>query len=347
MYRSPVRLLTAFVLIAFGMSALTARAQERDEPDVHSEDFLVLSSNTFFPLLPFITNTPYSINVHHKFSDERGRIPVLLVHGSWGNAQTWDFPGRSVMDFLAVSGYDVYALDLRGEGHSVPADGSAVNFANVDITGRVNDVAAVAAEIYTLTGRRPVLMGWSQGGFISGLLASYPATAGLISGLGLLSVAPAGFTVPPAFQSLLPLPVPSFTLTEPEENFVLFGTNPITGKSTMSTDAENTLYAISAPNTDATWAIDEIVAPAAFGLVPAWSAITVPTLVVDGALDPLVGTQDSITLIKDLTGTANKALIVFPFNSHAWFLEDDHDVTVLVLDLFLSQFKSSDLESRR
>lgn len=344
MYRSPVRLLTAFVLITLVMSALPARAQDRE---IHSEDFCVVSSNTFFPLLPFISNTAYSIHVHHKFSDERGRVPVLLVHGSWGNAQTWDFPGRSVMDFLAAQGHDVYALDLRGEGQSVPADGSAVDFSKVDITGRINDVAAVAAEIYTLTGRRPVLMGWSQGGFISGLLASYPGTKGLISGLGLLSVAPAGFTVPPAFQSLLPLPFPSFKLTEPEENFVLFGTNPITGQPTMSTDAENTLYAISAPNTDATWALDEIVAPAAFGLVPAWSLITVPTMVVDGALDPLVGTQDSLNLIGDLGGTNHKFLIVFPFNSHAWFLENNHDETVLVFSLFLSQFDSFEFESRR
>jgi pimeloyl-ACP methyl ester carboxylesterase len=214
-----------------------------------------------------------------------------------------------------------------------------VDFLNIDITGRVNDVAAVAVEIYTLTGRRPVVIGWSEGGLITGLLASYPGTAGFVSGLGLLSVAPAGFTVPPAFQSLLPLPFPKFMLTEPEQNAVLFGIDPLTGKPTMSSGAEETLYAISAPDTDATWAIDEEVAPALFGLVPAWGSITVPTLVVDGALDPLVGTQDSIDLFGDLTGTVNKELIVFPRNSHAWFLEDNHDATVRVLHQFLSQFK--------
>jgi pimeloyl-ACP methyl ester carboxylesterase len=107
----------------------------------------------------------------------------------------------------------------------------------------------------------------------------------------------------------------------------------------MSSDAEDTLYSLSAPDIDATLAIDEEVAPSFFGLVPAWGFITVPTLVVDGALDPLVGTQDSIDLIGDLTGTVNKELIVFPRNSHAWFLEDNHDATVRVLNQFLSQFK--------
>ncbi len=336
MHRRPVRLLPAFVLIALMMSVLPARAQE---PVVQSSDFSVTSSNTFFPLEPIVSNVAYSIHVYHKVGAHPTKVPVLLVHGSWGNAQTWDFPGRSVMDYLAVRGYDVYALDLRGAGQSVPEDGSAVNFANIDLTGRVNDVAAVAAEIFNLTGRRPVLIGWSQGGFISGLLASYPGTAKLISGLGLLSVAPAGFTVPPQFQSLLPLPFPGFQLTEPEENAVLFGTDPITGKPTMSQNAEDTLYAISAPNTDATWAIDEEVAPAAFGIVPAWGSIAVPTLVVDGALDPLAGTQDAISLMGDLTGTADKELIVFPRNSHAWFLEDNYNATMRVFSQFLSQFK--------
>lgn len=336
MYRSPVRLLTALAFTMFLMSSLPARAQQ---PVIQSSDFFVTSSNTFFPLLPFISNIAYSVHVHHKVAAQPTKVPVLLVHGTWGNAQTWDFPSRSVMDYLAVRGYDVYALDLRGEGQSVPANGSAVDFLQVDITGRVNDVAAVATQIFNLTGRYPVVIGWSQGGFIAGLLASYPGTAGLVTGLGLFSVTPAGFSVPPAFQSLLPLPFPSFMLTEPEQNAVLFGIDPVTGKPTMSSDAEDTLYVLSAPDIDATWAIDEEVAPALFGLVPAWSSITVPTLVVDGALDPLVGTQDSIDLSGDLSGTLNKQLIVFPRNSHAWFLEDNHDATVRVFDQFLAQFK--------
>ena len=55
----------------------------------------------------YVTSDNYSIHVSHKAGAQPSKIPVLLIHGSWGNAQTWDFPGRSVMDYLAARGYDV------------------------------------------------------------------------------------------------------------------------------------------------------------------------------------------------------------------------------------------------
>jgi pimeloyl-ACP methyl ester carboxylesterase len=69
-----------------------------------------------------------------------------------------------------------------------------------------------------------------------------------------------------------------------------------------------------------------------------WGNITAPALVVDGALDPLVGEDLAEQLFDVLTGTTNKQLIVFPRNSHAWFLEDDFNATQRVFDRFLSQF---------
>jgi alpha-beta hydrolase superfamily lysophospholipase len=74
-----------------------------------------------------------------------------------------------------------------------------------------------------------------------------------------------------------------------------------------------------------------------------WGNITVPALVVDGALDRLTGADASQTLLNaqtlfnDLAST-NKQLIIFPRNSHGWFLEDNHDATDRVFDQFLSQF---------
>src|ERR1700687_2821403 len=59
-----------------------------------------------------------SIHVHRKVGTKGGKVPVLLIHGTWGDGRTWDFPGRSLMDYLAVNGYDAYALDLRGMGNS-------------------------------------------------------------------------------------------------------------------------------------------------------------------------------------------------------------------------------------
>ena len=73
-----------------------------------------------------------------------------------------------------------------------------------------------------------------------------------------------------------------------------------------------------------------------------WGNITVPALVVDGALDLLVGEDLASTVFNSL-GSTNKQLIIFPRNAHGWFLEDNHDATDRVFDRFLSSF---DLEHR-
>jgi|SRR5467141_3634338 len=124
MYSLPSRVVRFLALAVFVMSILPAHAQESA---IQSFDFRVTTSDGV------------NIHVHRKVGPAPNRVPVLLVHGSWGNALTWDFPGRSVMDYLAVRGYDVYALDLRGMGGSVDP-----NFFTVDLLSRMNDVVAVA-----------------------------------------------------------------------------------------------------------------------------------------------------------------------------------------------------------
>ena len=65
------------------------------------------------------TSDGVSIHVSEKVrSGGTKKVPILLVHSLWTNSHTWDFPGRSVMNYLATNGYDVYALDLRGMGES-------------------------------------------------------------------------------------------------------------------------------------------------------------------------------------------------------------------------------------
>jgi pimeloyl-ACP methyl ester carboxylesterase len=322
-YRLPICLLRVLALAIFLMSTSPAHAQE---PAVESSDFYV------------VTNDGVSIHVHRKVGGESKKIPVLLIHGTWGDGRTWDFPDRSVMDHLAVRGYDVYALDLRGMGSSYhPA-----NYFTIDIVNRVNDAAAVANYIVANTGRAPVVMGWSQGGVITGMLAA--SAPQLVAGVGFLSVPQDGFFVPPPFvpllQSIVASGVDRFLPTPGEIYAVAFGFDPITGQPTMSVDAFLTFVSIS--EADSVRALGEEVTPAFFdaALVPAWPAIHVPALVVDGALDPLVGEQRAQALFNSL-GSADKQLIIFPRNSHGWFLEDNHDETVRVFDRFLSQFRRS------
>ncbi|MED5374326.1 MAG: alpha/beta fold hydrolase [Myxococcota bacterium] len=46
------------------------------------------------------------------------RPPVVLVHGLAQNRYTWHLSGRSLANWLAVRGWDVWNLELRGHGRS-------------------------------------------------------------------------------------------------------------------------------------------------------------------------------------------------------------------------------------
>lgn len=329
MHRSPSRVLRFVPLAMFVMSILPARAQQSV---VQLPDFTVTE------------NDGVRIDVHHKAGPAPNKVPVLLIHGSWGNAQTWDFPGRSVMDYLAVRGYDVYAPDLRGMGSS-----DNPGYLLDGLLNRVNDVAAVASYIKTTTLRVPVVMGWSQGGIIAGLLAASDPNRQLVAGVGLLSVSADGFNVPNDLLSALGALLSGFPVANPptpgQINEIIFGTDPITGKPTISPDAFAIFVSASFLQTDSAVAIVQEVNFCSNFLnilvtacpVPTWGNITVPALVVDGALDLLVG-EDRAQALFNALGSTNKQLVIYPRNSHGWFLEDNHDATMRVFDRFLSQF---------
>jgi pimeloyl-ACP methyl ester carboxylesterase len=327
MNRLPFRLLRFLALVMLVMSVLPAHAQVA----VQTSDFSVPTADAAHVV----------IHVHHKFGPQPLRVPVLLIHGTWGNSGTWDFPNRSVMDYLAVRGYDVYALDLRGMGLF------QVNpppYSQIDIYTRVQDAIAVAQYIVATTHRAPVVMGWSQGGAVTGLLAELRPD--LVAGVGLLSVPRDGFLVPnypdllTDLNNILTHHLDHFTPSSNEVNEVAFGTDPLTGKPTISPDALAVFTSSLFLQPDSTNAIlEETILSSFFDtyLHPAWQSIIVPALVVDGALDPLVGEQSAHDLF-DALSSKNKQLIVFPRNSHGWFLEDNHDATDRVFEQFLSQF---------
>ena len=345
MNKFPVRLLKFLALAIFLIGILPAHAQQSV---VQLPDIFVRSDN-------------YLIHVSHKAGSQPTKVPVLLVHGTWGNAQTWDFPGRSVMDYLASRGYDVYALDLRGMGVTTPAPSGPADYFPIDIPGRVRDVAAVAGYIKMGTGGRvPVVIGWSGGGLIAGLVAASDTQHQLVAGLGLLSVATGGFVIPGDLlgeaQRILFSDFPeALPPTQADIKEIIFGTDPITGKLTISLDALTTFSTppLLQPESSIAVVQETEICPAFLGTVPGltvcpaqavrWGNITVPALVVDGALDRLTGADASQTLLNaqtlfnDLAST-NKQLIIFPRNSHGWFLEDNHDATDRVFDQFLSQF---------
>jgi pimeloyl-ACP methyl ester carboxylesterase len=291
---------------------------------IMSSDFYVTTADNF------------SIHVNRKSGPHPSKIPILLVHPTAADARVWDFPGRSLMDYLAVRGYDVYALDLRGMGTSTHPD----SYLGIDIPSRVQDAAAAASYIVEHTGRAPVVIGWSQGGLVTGLLA---ATAPqLVAGVGLLGVAPEGSLIDPDVLAFL-----EYQLSQGVDRFnpppdqlyaILFSYDPITGKPTISADAFAMFVSI-ASEPDSLVAILQLFSADFFStyMEPAWPAIHVPALILHGALDAIVP-ADGPQRLYDALGSTQKQVIVFPRNAHGFSVEDNYHAIWRAFDIFLAQF---------
>jgi pimeloyl-ACP methyl ester carboxylesterase len=107
---------------------------------------------------------------------DRSGAPVILLHGGGQTRHSW---GRAALA-LAVRGYYVAAIDLRGHGDSDFAPDS-----NYSIDAQVGDVRALIAQMP----RPPVLIGASMGGLIS-LTAAGEAHDAPIRALVLVDVTP-------------------------------------------------------------------------------------------------------------------------------------------------------------
>jgi pimeloyl-ACP methyl ester carboxylesterase len=294
----------------------------------------------------FFVETSDGVSIHVSEKVRSGgtkKVPILLVHSLWNNSRSWDSPGRSVMNYLATNGYDVYALDLRGMGKSErplpPAD-----YNSIHLLDRVKDVEAVASYIKNdtknTTHRPPVVLGYSQGGALTGVLAA--SRPDLVSGVGLFSVPANGFILPLKYQILAGelvangedhfLPVPD------DIRELDFGVDPVTGRPTISNEAFEAHYALQ--EEDSVQATLELASPEFYqaAITPSWAKIKGPALVVDGALDLTVG-EESATALYNALGSKNKNLIIFKRNAHAWFLEDNYKATQSqAFDEFLEQF---------
>jgi pimeloyl-ACP methyl ester carboxylesterase len=169
MQRQHVRWLApAAMLSLFGL-LFTAPARA-EEPKLDSESYLIPSADPGIQL--YIRNKhPAGVT---SFTPDK---ILLYVHGATYPAETsFDLPlaGRSMMDYVAQHGYDVYLVDVRGYGGSTkppemdapPADNKPI----VDTPTAARDVAAAADHILQKRGVGKIdLMGWSWGTAIMGL----------------------------------------------------------------------------------------------------------------------------------------------------------------------------------
>ncbi|MEZ5097291.1 MAG: alpha/beta fold hydrolase [Nocardioides sp.] len=143
-----------------------------------------------------------SARAAHRRSD----TPLLFVHGAWLGSWVWD---EQVLPYVTAQGYDAYAVDLRGHGHS---DGRR-HLRWTRVRDYVRDVALVAGEL----GPGTVPIGYSMGGFVvqkyleahrppaAALVASVPPTGVLPLTLRIARTRPRDFLRTTATLSLYPL----------------------------------------------------------------------------------------------------------------------------------------------
>jgi pimeloyl-ACP methyl ester carboxylesterase len=89
---------------------------------------------------------------------QNGKPPVLLIHGMFGGAWYWE----KYQGYLAQSGYESHAINLRGHHDSRPVQ----DIGKVSLEDYVADALEVAATL-----KNPIVMGHSMGGLIAQKIA--------------------------------------------------------------------------------------------------------------------------------------------------------------------------------
>jgi pimeloyl-ACP methyl ester carboxylesterase len=96
--------------------------------------------------------------------------PVILVHGFGQNRYAWHMPQRSMANYLADQGFDVFNVDLRGHGRSAELGSKRSRGVDDYIRG---DVPAVIDRVLRMTGAsRTFLVGHSLGGLCAAAAAA-------------------------------------------------------------------------------------------------------------------------------------------------------------------------------
>lgn len=104
---------------------------------------------------------------------------VVLLHGYGQNRYAWHLPSRSIFNYLAKAGFDVFNLELRGHGRSRHLGAHPPT--NV-ATFVQEDVPAAIEEVQRIAGPRPVfLVGHSLGGLVA--YASAAKLRGAVAGV--------------------------------------------------------------------------------------------------------------------------------------------------------------------
>lgn len=113
---------------------------------------------------------PLMMERRYSPSFQKTKGTVLLIHGFAQNRYSWHLKRRSMVNYLAIQGYDVFNIDLRGHGLSRKAGSSYPESLEQYVD---HDLTTAVKEIRDLTGHKRVfIMGHSLGGALCYALAS-------------------------------------------------------------------------------------------------------------------------------------------------------------------------------
>lgn len=338
-------LLTALACIAFVLPA-HAQTPACDKSGLETREAMIPS------------DTPgISLYVRNKRPacprPDQARRVLLYVHGATYPSETaFDLPldGQSWMDFIALHGWDVWLVDLRGYGRSTrPPEMDAPAADNTPIVSTevaVRDVAAAVEHVRAQTGAdRIALLGWSWGTTIMGGYASRH----------------------PDRVSKLVLYAPVWLRTTPTP---LTGSGPLPAYRTVTKEAAKKRWLAGVPEAkvadlipagwfeawaDATWATDPKAADSGQLRAPngvlqdirnywlsdkPWydpSGITAPTLLVVAEWDQDTPLYMAQTLFTKLTAAPWKRLVTIGEGTHTVIMERNRSQLLREVQLFLDE----------
>jgi pimeloyl-ACP methyl ester carboxylesterase len=249
-----------------------------------------------------------------------GKVALLVHGGTWSGRPDFDLQIRdySLMDVLATNGYDVWAIDIHGYGHSDKTDKD-----RSEVQSAAADIAAAVEYITKLRNVGKVdLLGWSAGTQRAGLYAMQH----------------------PERVAKLILYAPQWKGTaefrERVRKRIENGGQPL-GQYRINTEAAArsdfvdgelalhpqfeeevvALYAREALQTDPQSPnafVDNVKLPILDPL-----QITVPTMIIFGEYDYYAKEEDLLPFFSQLK-TRDKRFVLLPHGGHALILEKDH-----------------------
>lgn len=247
---------------------------------------------------------------------------ILLVHGrTWSALPDFDLRVEgeelSLMDGLVAEGYAVYGIDLRGYGQTLRDDTGWLTPARAaDDINIVLEWITDAAEWRV----KPHLFGWSMGSMMSQLAAQ--RRPGNISSLILFGYPHNPDTQYPADETGIEPAREINTAEAAASDFIVPGS---ISENAIDSYVKQALAA-DPVRTDIRSASDYNALDAA--------KLTMPTLVIHGAEDPLAPPENLAKLYTAIN-TGHKQWVTVPGSDHAAFLESPRDYFIDELVTFM------------